>query len=88
MTLGEWSRMVEPMEKDANAKAVEILVRVREYPEPMALRLVYRHLESSHRDGVELLGHATPCEEIGDLLRRFPQHRSVTGSWTCAPGGS
>jgi hypothetical protein len=88
MTLGEWSRMVEPLEKDANAKAVEVLVRVRGYPEATALRLVYVHLEAAHRRGMALLGHASACEEIRDLLGRFPQHRSLTRSWTCAPGGS
>jgi hypothetical protein len=88
MTQGEWSRMVEPLEKDANAKAVEIIVRVRGYPEPTALRLVYLHLETAHRNGVELLGHASACEEIRDLLGRFPQHRSLTRPWTCAPSGS
>ena len=88
MTQGEWGRMVEPMEMDANAKAVEILVRVRGYPEASALRLVYLHLESAHRRGVDLLGHAPACEEIRDLLRRFPQHVSTTRSWTCAPSGA
>jgi hypothetical protein len=88
MTLAEWSKMVEPQEKDANAKAVEILVRVRGYREPAALRLMYLHLEAAHRNGVELLGHASACEEIKDLLGRFPQQRSLTRSWTCAPGGS
>jgi hypothetical protein len=64
LTLSEWSRLVQPLERDANAKAVEVLVRVRGYPEPTALRLVYLLLEASHRRGLQLLGHAAPCEEL------------------------
>src|SRR5262245_54765025 len=88
LTVSDWSRLVQPLEIDANAKAVEILVRVRWYQEVTSLRLVYLHLQASHRHGMQLLGHASPCEEITDLLLRFPQHRSITRSWTCAPTGA
>ena len=67
----------EQRELDANAKAVEILVWVKRVPEDQALRMVYSYLLNVHRrlkrsPGEDLLGHQPPCDEIADLLRRYP----------------
>ncbi len=83
-------REQELRELDANAKAVEILVRVSRISEEQALRTLYAHLIAVHRGsqrGTAMLapGHRPPCEEVADLLGRFPHHASWTGSLECAP---
>ena len=85
----EQSREQELRELDANAKAVEILTRAGR-TEAAALRLVYDHLHGFHRAvsasaTVVPWGHRPPCEEIADLLARFPAHRSWTAALECAP---
>ena len=84
-------REVEQRELDANAKAVEILAWVRQVPEDQALRMVYSYLLNVHRrlqrsPGEDLLGHRPPCDEIADLLRRYPQQLVWTAGLECAPG--
>ncbi len=84
-------RAREQRELDANAAAVDILIRVRQVPEDQALRMVYSYLLNVHRrlqraPGEDLLGHRPPCEEIADLLDRFPQQRGWTAGLECAPG--
>ncbi|MEX2221276.1 MAG: ImmA/IrrE family metallo-endopeptidase [Candidatus Rokuibacteriota bacterium] len=81
----------EQRELDANAKAVEVLVEVRKVPEDQALRMVYSYLLNVHRrlqrsPGEDLLGHRPPCDEIADLLARFPQQLVWTARLECAPG--
>lgn len=76
-------------ELEANAKSVEILVRVKGWSERTALRAVYDKLLRQHRTfaaGQAILapGHRPPCEEIRDLLGRFPQHRAWTAALECA----
>jgi hypothetical protein len=83
-------REVEQRELDANAKAVEILAWVRAVPEDQALRMVYSYLLNVHRrlqrsPGEDLLGHRPPCDEIADLLGRYPQQLVWTASLECAP---
>ena len=83
-------REVEQRELDANAKAVEILAWVRAVPEDQALRMVYSYLLNVHRrlqrsPGEDLLGHRPPCDEIADLLRRYPQQLVWTARLECAP---
>jgi len=83
-------REVEQRELDANAKAVEILAWVRAVPEDQALRMVYSYLLNVHRrllrsPGEDLLGHRPPCDEIADLLGRYPQQLTWTGGLECAP---
>ena len=78
-------------ELDANAKSVEILVRVRGVPEDQALRMAYSYLLNVHRrlqrsPGEDLLGHRPPCEEIADLLARYPAQLTWTSGLECAPG--
>jgi IrrE N-terminal-like domain len=80
----------EQRELDANAKAVEILGRVRGVPEDQALRMVYSYLLNVHRrlqrtPGEDLLGHRPPCEEIADLLARYPRQLVWTAVLECAP---
>jgi len=89
----EWQREQELRELDANAKAVEILARVRRLPEEQALSLVYDHLLSFNRlvtAGRTVIpwGHRPPCEEIADLLGRFPRHRAWSAGLDCAPGAA
>ena len=84
----EQSREQEQRELDGNAKAVEILTRAGR-SEAAALRLVYEHLHNFHRAvaaGITVVpwGHRPPCEEIADLLSRFPAHRSWTATLECA----
>jgi hypothetical protein len=80
----------EQREMDANAKSVEILVWVRQVPEDQALRMVYSYLLNVHRrlqrsPGEDLLGHRPPCDEIADLLARYPQQLVWTARLECAP---
>jgi len=84
---------VEQRELDANATSVEILAWVRQVPEDQALRMVYSYLLNVHRrlqrsPGEDLLGHRPPCDEIADLLRRYPQQLVWTAGLECAPGRS
>lgn len=89
----EWQREQELRELAANAKAVEVLVRVRRLPEERALSLVYDHLASfnrlvAERRTVVPWGHRSPCEEIADLLARFPAHRAWTEGLACGAIGA
>jgi hypothetical protein len=86
-------REVEQRELDANATSVEILAWVRQVPEDQALRMVYSYLLNVHRrlqrsPGEDLLGHRPPCDEIADLLRRYPQQLVWTARLECAPARS
>ena len=83
-------REVEQRELDANATSVEILAWVRKVPEDQALRMVYSYLLNVHRrlqraPGEDLLGHRPPCDEIADLLSRYPQQLVWTARLECAP---
>jgi hypothetical protein len=77
-------------ELDANAKAVEILVRVRGMTEARALRTMYDYLSGvqwalDRYPRMDLRGHRTPCDEIADLLARFPRQQAWTAGLECAP---
>lgn len=89
----DWQREQELRELDANAKAVEILMRVRGLPEAEALRIVYEHLLAFNRLVVARRtvipwGHRAPCEEIADLLSRFPTYRAWSAAVPCGQVGS
>lgn len=90
-TPAELERELVRRELDANAKAVEVLARVRGLSEAEALRMVYAHLLSAHR-AVEAgrvvvpWGHLRPCAEIAELLTRFPAQSAWTGRLECARG--
>jgi hypothetical protein len=72
----EFQKAQELRELDANAKAVEILVRVKSMTQPQALRTIViwlRTAQSSQARGrPNAPGHRPPAEEIADLLARFP----------------
>ena len=78
-------------EMEANAKAVEILVRVRGLDEREAFKSVYAALYAVHR--AQIAGtlfsygwHAPACLEIADLVQRFPAHRDWASRLDCADG--
>lgn len=74
----------EQWELDANAKGVEILSRAKPMPEELALSLFYQHGIGAHRVGGIPFGHKPPCEELADLLARFPRQRAWTATLECA----
>ncbi|HLF48824.1 MAG TPA: hypothetical protein VJA45_05580 [Methylomirabilota bacterium] len=83
-------REQQQRELDANAKAVEILARVNGVSEERALKTVYLYLLGAHwaverYPRLDVAGHKPFCEEIADLLSRFPQQRSWTAALECAP---
>ena len=89
-TQGERDRDYQRRELDANAKAVEILTRVAGMSEMRALRTMYQYLAGiewalERYPRLDLRGHKPPCEEIADLLGRFPGQRAWTASLDCAP---
>lgn len=81
-TLQEWATAQARREMDANAKAVEILVRVRGLSEGTAVRHMLTLLRGAalvqRRGARPLVGHAPACDEMRDLLARFP----ADGAWT------
>ena len=86
----DWQREQELRELDANAKSVEVLMRVRGLPEDEALKRVYDYLLAWNRlvvarRSVIPWGHRPPCEEIGELLGRFLQYRGWSAGLECAP---
>lgn len=72
---------VQQRELDADAKAVEILQRVRGLSEVEAFRLVY-DAHWSLRRAVDVspfvvpLGHPAPCLKLADLIQRFPAQQA------------
>lgn len=72
----EYIRLQEKRELDANAKAVEILVRVKGLTERQALTTMVVFLERvaayQAKSNANTQGHLPPAEEIADLKRRFP----------------
>lgn len=73
----DWQRAQEQKELDANAKAVEILVRAGGMTEPEAVKVVADALRRSEdaqaRNNLPLTpGHLPASAELADLLSRFP----------------
>ena len=58
-SMGEWARAQEPKELDANAKAVEVLVRVKSWSEATALRVMLDFLAPGIRADAQV-GRARP----------------------------
>lgn len=79
----------EPLELDANAKAVEILVRVKGMAQPQAVRTIVVFLRSAQsaqtRGLANAPGHRPPAEEITDLLARFPESGATVGTGPSSP---
>jgi hypothetical protein len=87
---GELERDYQQRELEANAKGVEILVRAGGFSEARALRTMYEYLAGvqwalERYPRLDLRGHKRPCEEIADLLARFPRQRAWTAALRCAP---
>lgn len=73
-------------EQEANALGVHLLVRGLGMAELEAMTRMYELLRAAlHSDQTDWPGHAPPCDEIRDLLGRFPQHRAHWQDWACAP---
>jgi hypothetical protein len=73
----EWQRGQEQRELDANAKAVEILVRAGGLTEPVAVKVVAdalrRSADNQERYNLPITpGHLPARAELADLLARFP----------------
>jgi hypothetical protein len=79
VTQADWQRVQEERELDANAKAVEILVRVLSMPQAEAVQAVVDLLQATTRvidgGGPMAAGHREPGAEIADLRARFPAPR-------------
>ena len=93
MTSEDMERDYQQREMDANAKGVEILVRVAGFSEARALRTMYDYLAGvlwalERRPSMDLRGHKPPCEEMTDLLTRFPRQRGWIAPLDCAPAHS
>jgi hypothetical protein len=76
---------------DGNARAVDILIQVKEMPEQAALDQMYAWLLGMHRVALAAgrppqPGGVRPCDAIGDLLRRYPGARGWFAGRECAPG--
>src|SRR6266581_2490475 len=75
----DWQRAQEQRELDANAKAVEILMRADGMSQSDAVRIVSEALQRAQRAvdrGAPLTpGHLTPAAELADLKARFPEPR-------------
>lgn len=79
----EWDgqSQAQQRELDADAKAVEVLQRVRGLSEEEAFRRVYEaHWSLKRALGASLFslppGHPAPCVKLADLLRRFPTQQA------------
>ena len=76
-TTAEYYRLQEIREMDANAKAVEILMRAKGLSERQALTTMVVKLRAAQayqsRGNPNAPGHRPPAEEIADLLARFPK---------------
>jgi hypothetical protein len=88
--LEDYERERQERELEANAKAVEILRRAGGLDEERALKTLYLYLLGVHwalerYPRLDLAGHKPPCEEIADLLGRFPQQRGWTAALECGP---
>ncbi len=83
VSLAELVKAQEVRELDANAKAVEIMVRVKGMSQPQAVRTIVVFLRSvqnaQSRGQPNASGHRPPVEEIADLLARFPEPPASTG---------
>ena len=75
----QWQRHQEQRELDANAKAVEILMRAKGMTQSEAVATVVEALRRSQRAvdrGASITpGHLAPAAELADLLSRFPEAR-------------
>jgi uncharacterized protein YoaH (UPF0181 family) len=86
VSMADYQRAQEQRELDANAKAVEILMRAQGLSQSDAVRAVAdalrRSRDAQERNGLPLTpGHLPASAELADLLARYPgsEAPSVTG---------
>jgi hypothetical protein len=85
-SLEDYERQRRQENFEANAKAVEILVRVKGWPERAALHSVHVWLLALHRGGrPPSSGQPSACDQIVELHARFPEHREWTAELSCTP---
>jgi hypothetical protein len=87
-TLVERERERAAQSLESNARAVQILVEVRGVSEEAALEEMYAWLLAIQRSAARRApapGGVSPCDEIGDLLRRYPRARERFAGRECAP---
>lgn len=86
-SLEDYQREQRQQSFDANAKAVEILARVKGWPEPTAVKSMHAWLLGLHMRGITPPSRSQPtaCEQILDLLARFPEQQQWTGGPSCGP---
>jgi hypothetical protein len=89
-SLADRQRERAQMMLDANARAVDILVRVKGMSEPAALEQVYASLLGMDRAAIASArppepDAVRPCDAIGDLLRRYPDSKASFAGRECAP---
>jgi len=92
-TTDELEREYQQRELDANAKGVEILIRVAGLSEARAVRTMWEYLAGvqwtlDRYPRMDLRGHKSPCEEMADLLTRFPKQNGWPAPLACAPAAS
>src|SRR5262249_38712059 len=82
-SMAELVKTQEIRELDANAKAVEILVRVRGMLRAQAVRTMVVYLRSAqnaqNHGTPKAPGHRPAAEEITDLIARFPEIPAADG---------
>ena len=81
LTMADYRKAREQRELDANARAVEIMVRVMKKTEPEAVLMLASYFvdANSSRGGLAVglpAGHMHPCDQLRDLAIRFP------GDWS------
>jgi hypothetical protein len=89
-TLAERDRDRARLVREANARAVDVLVEVRGMPEEVALEEMYAWLIAIHRAALAAPrppppGGLSACDEIADLLRRHAGARERFAGRECAP---
>ena len=82
-TAAAYRRAIQQRELDANARGIEIMVRVMKKTEPEAVMTMASFLAGANtsREGRAIglpQGHMHPCDQLMDLVIRFP------GEWTRA----
>jgi hypothetical protein len=92
VSMAELLKAQEVRELDANAKAVEIMMRVKGMPQPQAVRTMVVYLRSvqtaQSRGQPSTPGHRPPSEEIADLLIRYPEPPAPTGPQSAGSSSS
>jgi len=89
-TLAERERERIQLALDSNARSVDILVQVKGMSEEAAVEQIYAWLLAIHRAALAAArppppGSLSACDEIKDLLRRFPKVRERFAGRECTP---